>query len=272
MVQSDIPDVDVLIPTYQRPIPLAVTLASVMAQTYPRLRVVVSDQTEDATSFADPGVQSVVRAMRARGTSVELHRHVPRRGLAEHRQYLLDHAVAPLVLFCDDDLILEPDVVARLVRVLTSQGCGFAGAAAIGLSYLHDVRPHQQAVELWDGPVAPEHVEPGTPEWERYRLHNAANLFHVQTALGADDAVPLVYKVAWAGGCVLYDAEALRAAGGFTFWEDLPERHCGEDVLAQLRVMATAGGCGVMPSGVYHQEVPTTVTDRKVDAHRYLPW
>ena len=139
--EQEPPGVDVLIPTYRRPVSLAVTLTSVMAQTYPRLRIVVSDQTEEDTSLTHPGVQSVVRVLRERGIPVELHRHVPRRGLAEHRQYLLDHAVAPLVLFCDDDLILEPDVVARLVRVQQRERCGFVGAAAIGLSFLHTAPP-----------------------------------------------------------------------------------------------------------------------------------
>jgi hypothetical protein len=47
--------------------------------------------------------------------------------------------------------------------------------------------------------------------------------------------------------------------------------HAGEDVLAQLRVMASHGGCGIMPSGAYHQELPTTVPDRRVDAPQVLP-
>ena len=36
-------------------------------------------------------------------------------------------------------------------------------------------------------------------------------------------------------------------------------------------VMARYGGCGLIPSGVYHQELPTTVEDRRVDAPRVLP-
>jgi hypothetical protein len=35
--------------------------------------------------------------------------------------------------------------------------------------------------------------------------------------------------------------------------------------------MARDGGCGLIPSGVYHQELPTTVTDRRADAPRVLP-
>jgi hypothetical protein len=65
---------------------------------------------------------------------------------------------------------------------------------------------------------------------------------------------------------VLYDVEALRAVGGFEFWRDLPEEHAGEDVLAQIRVMERFGGCGILPSGAYHQELPTTIPNRTVDA------
>jgi hypothetical protein len=68
----------------------------------------------------------------------------------------------------------------------------------------------------------------------------------------------------------MYNTEKLRYVGGFSFWKDLPEQHCGEDVLAQLRVMKKYGGCGIIPSGVYHQELETTVPDRKVNAPEFL--
>jgi hypothetical protein len=79
-----------------------------------------------------------------------------------------------------------------------------------------------------------------------------------------------LYRVAWVGGCVLYDVARLRSVGGFEFWQDLPIEHCGEDVLAQLRVMARYGGAGLFPSGAYHQELPTTVTERRVNAPEVL--
>jgi hypothetical protein len=68
----------------------------------------------------------------------------------------------------------------------------------------------------------------------------------------------------------MYDTAKLRSTGGFTFWEKLPPVHCGEDVLAQLRVMKEYGGCGILPSGVYHQELTTTLPDRTVNAPEYL--
>lgn len=262
--------VDILIPTFCRPAALAVTLAGLCAQTFRDFRVVVSDQTEDRDALNAGEVRAAMRVLRLHGHDIETHKHLPRRGVAEHRQFLLDRVCAPFALFLDDDLILETDAIGTLAHALVHEGCGFIGQAVIGPSFVHDVRPREQAIEFWDGPVTPETVSPDSPAWARHRLHNAANLYHVQCALSFARGEYRTYRVSWIGGCVLYDASKLRAAGGFNFWRELPLEHCGEDVLAQLRVMARFGGCGMIPSGVYHQELPTTVPDRRIDAPRVL--
>ncbi|MBD2091729.1 glycosyltransferase [Microcoleus sp. FACHB-1515] len=263
--------IDILIPTYSRPAALAVTLMALCAQTRRDFNVIISDQTEEHDAIAVGEVQAVLRVLRLHGHQVTTHRHLPRRGLAEHRQFLLDQSTAPYVLFMDDDWILEADVVDRLWNAMQQEQCGFVGCANIGLSFANDVRPHQQAIEFWETPVQPEIVRSGTPAWERYKLHNAANVLHVQQNLGLAAGEIRKYKVAWVAGAILFDAAKLRDVGGFGFWEALPMNHCGEDVLAQLRVMAKYGGCGVLPSGVYHQELPTTVIDRRLDAPQLLP-
>ncbi|MCD6674111.1 MAG: DUF4254 domain-containing protein [Burkholderiaceae bacterium] len=263
--------IDVLIPTCERPAALAVTLTSLLAQTASPLRIVVSDQGEMHPVQAQGETQAVARILRARGHRVEMLRHLPRRGLAEQRHFLLEQARAPYVLFLDDDVVVEPDLVARLHATLVEQGCGFVGSALIGLGFAGDRRPHEEAIEFWDGPVEPETVTPDSPAWQRHRLHSAANLWHLQTRLALDAKRQRLYRVAWVGGCVLFDARKLRAAGGFSFWPELPIEHCGEDVLAQLRVMKRFGGCAVIPSGAYHQELPTMVPRREFDAPRLLP-
>lgn len=263
---------DILIPTYCRPAALAVTLTSLCAQTFRDFRVVISDQTEDSNAFSTSEVLAALRVLEAHGHIIDTYKHLPRRGLAEHRQFLLEQAKAPYALYLDDDLILEPWTIACLMTMMHRKQCGFVGSAVIGLSFREDMRPHQQMIELWEGPVLPETVRSGTPEWERYKLHNAANLYHVQQKFNIQPDNPRAYKVAWVGGCVLYDVAKLQSVGGFSFWKDLPPNHCGEDVLTQLRVMARYGGCGVMPSGVYHQELPTTIRDRSMDAPQLLPF
>ncbi|MGE5523945.1 MAG: glycosyltransferase family A protein [Rhodospirillaceae bacterium] len=258
--------VDVLIPTLARPAALAITLTALAAQTHRDFRVVISDQSDDAGTLRAPELQTPLRLLRALGYEIEIHRHLPRRGMAEQRQFLLDRASASYALFLDDDIILERDGIERMQRAIEEEHCGFVGCAAHGLSYVHEERPHQQHIEFWEGPVEPEHIEPGGPAWPRHHLHSAANLFHVQRRLGITADRQRKYRVAWVGACVLYDTRKLRAAGGYDFWAALPQEHCGEDVLAQLRVMARYGGCGLIPSPAYHQELPTTVHDRRVDA------
>ena len=258
--------IDVLIPTRDRPSALALTLLSLDAQTRPDLRIVVSDQSDEPAEHASGELRAVLRVLALHDRRVEVLRHLPRRGMAEQRQFLLDQARNRFALFLDDDVIVEPDLVERLLVVIQRERCGFVGSPLVGLSYDEDVRPHEQAIEWWDGPVRPERVRPNDPAWARARLHPAATALPGarDPGLRPDDA--RVYRVAWVGGCVLYDVDALRAVGGFEFWRDLPDEHAGEDVLAQLRVMERFGGCGILPSGAYHQELPTTIPNRPVDA------
>jgi GT2 family glycosyltransferase len=264
---DDAPDVDVLIPTVGRTAELATTLAGLAAQTDASFRVVLSDQSATSDVASRPAVAAMVRVLEAQGRPVTLLTHPERRGLAEHRQFLLDRASAPAVLFLDDDVWLEPGSVSRMLDALRTLGCGFVGSAVQGLSYLADRRPHETApFEPWDGPVVPEIIRRGSPGFERWSLHNAANLAHVAAGLDVEPGGWVPYRVAWVGACVLYDRAALVEVGGFEFWDTLPVGHAGEDVVAQWRVMERFGGAGIVPSGAVHLEAPTTVTDRSVDA------
>jgi glycosyltransferase involved in cell wall biosynthesis len=259
--------VDVLIPTFGRPAGLAVTLASLNCQTSRDFAVTISDQTDQAESYMErPEIQTLVRALRWHGIEVTIHRHLPRRGLAEHRQFLLEQARAPYVHFLDDDLLLDPPVLERMLDTIEREGCGFVGCAATGLSYLADERPDQQRIELWDGPVRPEPFAPGQVPVERHLVNNAANPLHLERKLAGAGEV-LRYKVAWVGGAnVLYDRAKLLEVGGFSFWPRLPAEHAGEEVLVQFLLIRRYGGCGLLPSGTYHLEMKTNVPDRSANA------
>lgn len=259
-------ELDVVVPTCDRPVELATTLAGLAAQDHP-FDVHVSDQSRGPASYDTPSARALVRVLEAQGRGVSTRRHLPRRGLAEHRASLLAGSRAPYVLFLDDDVWLTPGTVTRLHRTIVELGCGLVGAAVQGLSHLDDHRPEELApFERWTGPPRPERIEPGSPAWQRWTLHNAANPAHLAArhVRPEEDVVP--YKIAWVGGCALYDRAVLDAVGGFGFWPDLPAAHAGEDVLVQHRVMARAGGAGILPSGAVHLESPTTVPDRSVQA------
>lgn len=190
--------VDVLIPTYDRKTGLAVVLASLHAQTFHDFNVIISDQTPDDTCYLDSNeIRTLIQALEWRSHRARVHRHQPRRGMAEQRQFLLEQSRAPYVHYLDD-VLLDPPVLERMLGVLRSECCGFVGCPATGLGYLHDVRPHQQRIELWEGPVEPEPFTPGAVPWDRHMVNNAANPLHLEQQL-CKDRLLVRYKVAWVG-------------------------------------------------------------------------
>ena len=258
--------VDVLIPTYNRPQSLVMTLAGVAAQSLPDVHVVVADQGD--APARGPVPDALLRVIEARGGSVEWHERPQVHGIAEQRDFLLGRATADAVLYLDDDVFMEPTVVERLLAALCEEGCGFVGAFPTGLSFRDDVRPTQQHVEFWEGPVRPEQLEPGDATWEaRAQLHRAANAWHTAQRLAAGEVRR--YKVAWVASCVMYDRRKLLEAGGFAFWRRLPRFHSGEEVLVQNLLQRRWGGCALLPSGTYHAELPSTVLndEGRVDGH-----
>src|SRR3712207_7362745 len=94
-VNSTLALVDVLIPTCGRKTGLAVVLTSLLGQTFTDFDVTISDQTPEAEAYLDSiEIQTLVRALRWRGHRVALHRHLPRRGMAEQRNFLLEQSSA----------------------------------------------------------------------------------------------------------------------------------------------------------------------------------
>jgi glycosyltransferase involved in cell wall biosynthesis len=260
--------IDVLIPAYGRKSGLAVVLTSLFAQTFKDFNIIVSDQTEEERAYLDSvEIQTLVNALRWRGHEVTLLRHPVRRGMAEQRHFLLQQSSAPYIHFIDDDVLLEPEVMERMLTVLRREGCGFVGCPATGPGYLRDVRSHQQNIELWSGPVEPELFTPDALPWDRHLVNNAANPLHLEQKLVTSDRPVVRYKVAWVGGAnVLFDREKLLSVGGFSWWDRLPPEHAGEEVVVQFLLIRKYGGCGILPSGTYHLGLPTTVEDRRRNA------
>lgn len=260
------PTVEVLIPTAGRKTGLAIVLAGLFGQSYREFDLVVSDQGDDEAMLDSAEIQTLVRAFRYRGRRVRTFRHLPRRGLAEQRHFLLSQSQADYVQFVDDDVLLEPEVMARMLKVIREERIGFVGCAAAGLSYLDDFRPWQHDIELWEGPVRPEPFDWENVPWDRHKVNNAANPLHLAAMLVKGEE-PVRYKVAWVGGAnVIYDRRKLLEVGGFSWWDQLPPEHAGEEVLAQFLLLRKHGGCGILPCGTYHLGIPTLVPNREVNA------
>ena len=89
----------------------------------------MSDQSDGPASFETPPAAALLRVLAGHGRRIRTTRHLPRRGLAEHRASMLAASSAPFALFCDDDVWLEPGVVGRLHEAIVELGCGLVGAA-----------------------------------------------------------------------------------------------------------------------------------------------
>lgn len=110
-----IPDVSIIIPTYNRPALLPRSLASARAQTGVAVEViVVDDGSEPPASIPD-------------GPDVTLVR-IRNQGASAARNAGLARATADHVMFLDSDDWLEPDAAARLLATLRTSGA----AAAFG--------------------------------------------------------------------------------------------------------------------------------------------
>ena len=268
-------EIDVLIPTYARPAALAVVLSCLAGQTLRSFRVIVSDQSDGGGdggegAFGTPEFIALQRFFRARKIGLVPLRHLPRRGMAEQRAFLLAQATARYSLFLDDDVLIEPDLLSRLLQTIKRVQSGFVGSALHSLSHVGEDRPGQERVNYWDNVVEPGTVEPDSVLGIHHQPHADADLFHLQSDPDLLMGHTRCHRVAWVGGCVLFDTEKLRSSGGFDFWPELPVEHAGEDVLAQLKVMQRFGGCAIVPSGAYHMELPTTLPGREMDAPKAL--
>ena len=263
--------VEVLVPTCGRKTALAITLTGLLTQTFADYDLVIADQTLERPYMEDGELRSLFRALECRGHRVRTLTNLPRRGMAQQRQFLLQQAGAPLVHFLDDDVLLGPRMLERMARVLQAEQCGFVGAGVSGLRHTADLRDEDLAsFEPWEGPVRPEPHTWETIPWERYKLHIRDNPWHLSRLYAADGRT-VRYKVVWVGANVLYDRSKLMKVGGFSWWERLPPDHSGEEVLVQLLLARRFGGCAILPAEALHLQVPTEVADRDIKADHLFP-
>jgi hypothetical protein len=129
--------VTVVIPTRQRARILPAAMESVLSQSYPHLRLLVSDNA------SEDGTAEVVRAFAARDRRVTLHRHSRDIGATANFQWGLDAVASELfVLLSDDDLLL-PGFLRRAVDALSGPG---QPAMFCGASVVYDERDGSHAV------------------------------------------------------------------------------------------------------------------------------
>ncbi|MDE2573463.1 MAG: glycosyltransferase, partial [bacterium] len=117
------PLVSIITPTFNRPQLLAQALESIAAQRYPNVESVV---VNDAGSDVDQVIQRFAGRLHIRYVT---HEH--NRGLSAALNTGIANATGAYVGYCDDDDLLYPDHVERLVAALQARGGRAAYADAV---------------------------------------------------------------------------------------------------------------------------------------------
>jgi glycosyltransferase involved in cell wall biosynthesis len=226
-------DVTVVIATRGRPASLARCLDSVLADRYPRRRVVVVDNAPP-----DDQTEALVRS---RDADEVLYTREDRPGLAAAHNHGLRFVDSPIVAFTDDDVVVDRWWLTSLAAAF----CRNQGAAAV------------------TGFIAPYELE--TPTQLLLERHGAfgkgalRRVYDLYENRPADSLFPFTAGQLGSGANMAFRTDALRDAGGFdpSLGTGTPAK--GGDDLAALFSMVAAGHQVVYEPGAmvrhrHHQE------------------
>lgn len=181
--------ITVVVATRDRPSLLAECLESLRAQTLRPARLVVVDSA--------PAGEATRRLLGGPCGEGVVYRRTRAPGLALAHNVGLEEVETPLVAFTDDDVIAEPDWLARLV--------GGFGAA--------------ERVACVTGRIVPRELETRPQVWlDRYAAFDKGGerrVFDLAEHRPADPLFPFAAGALGSGANMAFDVEVLRAMGGF---------------------------------------------------------
>lgn len=148
------PVVSVIVPVYNAQAYLRTTVGSILQQDYRRLQVILVDDgsTDSSGEICD-------RLAREDERVVVIHR--PNGGIGAAQNSGLDAATGSLITFCDNDDLMHPKMVSRLVEVLEAAGADMSCCrwrnvgASTAMRVLHgDSGDAAASVEVFGEPAA----------------------------------------------------------------------------------------------------------------------
>lgn len=145
-----LPSISVIVPTYGREAPLRDTLADVLKQDYPNFEVIVVDQTLKH----EPETQAYLDELAASG-KIHLFR-VSWASLPGARNYAVRRATGEIVLFIDDDIVLQSGYLAAHARNYERPEVGAVAGRVFDRMKLNDFGADWTMEEL-----PPEASDPG---------------------------------------------------------------------------------------------------------------
>jgi len=206
--------ISLVIPTYNRRETLRRCLAAALAQDLPDYEViVVDDASTDGTEEMVPREFPQVRYLRQERN----------RGPAAARNRGLAVAQGEIIAFTDDDCLLPPDFLSRL---------------------LEGYRQYPQVVGVGGYLLAPDHLLTRNP-WAQYEAYMTRQVYR------AGDAPYVGGYECPAGGtnAMSYRRSALEAVGGFDESFPVPG---GEDAELKWRMVQAGGALAYLPIRVIH--------------------
>lgn len=123
-------EVDVLIPTFNRPDRLRLAVDSILKQTFQDFRIIIWD---DASEGPPPDLPEDPR--------IEYHRSPVNLGVASSRNSLFDLVQSPYACFLDDDDTAHPERLEKQLTHLKASGCDIA------LCWIRWVNPQGQTIQ-----------------------------------------------------------------------------------------------------------------------------
>jgi len=228
----------VVVCTRERPDGLARTLDSVLAQRYPRFRVLVVDNAPVSDGTVRVVAEAAARADAAGRGSVDYVRE-PRPGLSHARNRALRAAAGEIIAWLDDDEIADPHWLAEVARAFADH-------------------PHADAVT---GAIVPAELATDAQLWfEQYGGHSKGrgftpDVFSPATAHRQSPLYPL--PPFGAGGNMVFRPGVLERIGGFDTALGAGTPAMGsEDTLALMQVLVAGGTVAYQPSALvwhYHR-------------------
>ena len=118
--------VSIILPTYNRAFCIARTIEAILSQTFTDWELIVCDDSSSDET------KNIVDSYLWRDIRVRYHRNSRRLGLPNNRNQGINLSIGKLIYFIEDDVVLEPDCLEKLVKAFYQLKAKGSKIGAIG--------------------------------------------------------------------------------------------------------------------------------------------
>ena len=133
-------DIDILLSSYNGERFLKQQLDSIVAQTFPTWRILIRD---DGSTY---NTLEVVSSYTSRDPRVQFLNDKGHRGACGSFATLIEHAVAPYIMLCDQDDIWYPEKIQTMMSAMQTAEKKFPSSPLLVVSDLHVIDEHQRTI------------------------------------------------------------------------------------------------------------------------------